>query len=298
MPSWILPGRENDPVMRYKTILETSFAYSRTFNPRNIEYYWYSLWAQTLSDLVADMSNLIVVPQFPVWFVPEDDDHEDEEDGDDPEEIVRKDPDSKEMEASPRQADGDDEEEGGGGAGNVSVAFTIPEKDAEGVIVDFAIVHLKAVAQPQPKYRIRYGGWRITEANIGLLVEVKRFVSRSLTGQELHDRIHVRVAEATIDLVEQAAHLFIQDENMNSVLALAAAGPYWCSVKIYRNNVKKAMHLIRAKDPSYRPKEHPSDPKLNWNVILRVDLARSRDRLHTIYNALKEMSVLEIPAGV
>ncbi|OAX31899.1 hypothetical protein K503DRAFT_870435, partial [Rhizopogon vinicolor AM-OR11-026] len=85
MPSWTLPGRKDAPNMRYKAILETSFAFSYTFNPRNLEYHWYPLWNQTLSDMVSDVPNVIVAPQYPIWFVPQDDEvgNEDERDKDD-----------------------------------------------------------------------------------------------------------------------------------------------------------------------------------------------------------------------
>lgn len=288
MPPRILPGpRNNDAVMEYKAILETSLAFSRTFNSRNIEFFWYPLWNQTLSDLVADVPNLIVAPQFPVWFVPMIDDNEDENDGDDPEEIVQ----------PPEGPDQDEDDEAVGvGAGNISFASTIPEKKAEQVVVDFVILNLMAVAQPQPELKTRYGGWRITAASVGLLVEVKRFVSRSLTGQNQTAEILLRILEACSDLIEQAAHVFIQDPTANSVLAIAAAGPYWRSAVIRRTNVYRTMHRLSAKDPNYQApgEQRPADPQPKWNNILRVDLPRSRDRLQTIYRSLKKMGVLDV----
>ncbi|KAG2142980.1 hypothetical protein DEU56DRAFT_754573 [Suillus clintonianus] len=146
MPSWILPGREYDHQRTSESLIWQTWLLSEDV-------------AQTLSDLVADIPNLIVAPQFPVWFVPEHDEHEDEDDGDDPEMIV-------ELKVEKSQ------EEGGVGVGNTSMASTVPERDAKSVIVDFVILHLKAVAQPQSDPE-----WRITTANIGLLVEVKRFAS-------------------------------------------------------------------------------------------------------------------------
>jgi hypothetical protein len=222
MPPWILPGRRNNTVMRYKATLETSLAFSRTHNPRNIEYFWYPLWDQTLSDLVADVPNLIVASQFPLWFVPANDDHEDENDGDDPEEIVIP---VEEQEAQRSRTIKDEDDEDGDleiGVGDISFASTVPEKDARGVLVDFAILNLNAVAQPMQ--RGRYGGWRITAASVGLLVEVKRFPSRSLTGREQESQIRGPLTEAKDDLIEQAGHLFLQDTNLNSVLVIAATG--------------------------------------------------------------------------
>jgi hypothetical protein len=222
--------------MEQKAILETSLAFSRTFNSRNIEFHWYALWAQTLSDLVADVPNLIVAPQFPVWFVPTHDVHENEEDGDDPEEMIGGLP--EEQDDPVNEAD---DEEVGYGAGDVSFASTVPEKDANQVVVDFAILHLMAVAQPQRM--VRYGGWRITGANIGLLVEVKRFASRSLKGEELEADISAQISEACGDLIRQAAHVFIQDSNKEYVFAIAASGncPYHLAA-VYVMTVMLQVH--------------------------------------------------------
>ncbi|KAG1872405.1 hypothetical protein DFJ58DRAFT_910696 [Suillus subalutaceus] len=273
--SWILPGR-------------TSLAFSRTLNPRNVEFLWYPLWDQTLSDLVADVSNLIVAPQFPVWFVPVDD-PEGENDGDDPEEILvqpfEKEDSDSESAASENQ---DDHEQFGIGAGRH--LFHI-DRPGEGCC------QRHSVAQPQPVLKARYGGWRITAASVGLLVEVKRFCSRSLAGDELEAEILSRVVEASADLVNQAAHVFLQDPNRNSMLALAAAGPYWRSAKIHRTEVYGTMHNLATKDPNYQaPGEHRPDREPKWNSIIRVDLARSRDRLRTIHNNLVNMGVLGIPS--
>jgi hypothetical protein len=160
IPPWILPGRENDPVSRYKATLQKSFAFSRTFNPRNIEFYWYPVWDQILTNLVSDVANLIVAPQFPAWFVPEDDQEDvdgkdGDGDGDDPEEVEKHDMNAENRDtiaiardsALPRDDDAGEFE-----AGNISFASTIPQNDAKSVIVDFTIVHV--TGQRQPKLKI------------------------------------------------------------------------------------------------------------------------------------------------
>ena len=228
MPSWILPGRSNARITRYKAILEKSFAFSQTCNPRNLEYHWYPTWNQVLSDLVIDVPNLIVAPQYPIWFVPQNDEEngdasdpeetEDDEDISDPEQI-QDDGDNGGADDPEEMVVSDDEDHV---MADVSFASTLPEKGAKSAIVDFAIIHLTAV--PQPKHTTRYNGWRITQANVGLLVEVKKFASRSLTGAELEHAVQGRIAGARDDLINQAAHLFVQDECKDSVMAIAAAG--------------------------------------------------------------------------
>lgn len=244
MASWNLPGRNNDPVMRYKAILDTYFAFSRTLNPRNIECPWYPLWTQTLSDLVAGIPNVIVAPQYAIWFMPVDVDPEDENDGDDPEEIQ-----------SPPQDEGrgvsevpSEDDDQGNGASDISFASTIAEKHPEGVIVDFAILKLTAVTQPQPESKSRYGGWRITATSVGLLVEVEWFASRSRTGQTLKAAILEKIMEARAEL------------NKHSVLGIAAAGPCWYSAMIRRANVKeKIIRTLSTVDPSYQPPSQQPD---------------------------------------
>ncbi|OAX34399.1 hypothetical protein K503DRAFT_774595 [Rhizopogon vinicolor AM-OR11-026] len=303
MHSWILPGRRDAPKMRYKAILERSLAFSRTCNPRNLEYQWYPLWDQTLDDLVTDVSNLIVAPQYPVWFVPQDDEEveeeeegegEDEDDGrgGDPEEII-----TSIGESNPEESTALEDDDAGEEVADVSFASTMQEKSTKSVLVDFVIINVNGV--PRRQKNSRYGGWRITRANVGLLVEVKRFVSRSLTGVELEKALEARVSEAHEDLITQAAHLFLQEEDKDSVLAIAAAGPWWCSAKINRDDVKMVMHRLASKDPTYQA--HTSGAaalQLNWSSLLRLDVARSNDRSRIIYNSLKGIGVLETPVNV
>ncbi|OAX32971.1 hypothetical protein K503DRAFT_776109, partial [Rhizopogon vinicolor AM-OR11-026] len=224
MPSWTLPGCKNAPNMRYKAILETSFAFSYTFNPRNLEYHWYPLWNQTLSDIVSNVPNVIIAPQYPIWFVPQDDEvgNEDERDKDDDKEY-EDDGSGGDPEEVPIMSGGEslpgesiaviEDDNDGEDMAEVSFALTVPEKDARGVIVDFAVINLGGM---------RYGGWRITAANIGLLVEVKSFVSRRLASAELEKEIGAQIPVACHDIIRQAPYPFLQDPNKESVLAIAA----------------------------------------------------------------------------
>lgn len=258
------PRTDPEPSLPHKARLETSYAFSRTFNPRNLEFLWYPLWCQTLFDLAASVPNLIVAPQFPVWIIRHhDNEHEDANEGDDPEEIEEIQ--GEEQHNEPEEGDYED------GAGDISFASTVPEKKAEGVLVDFAILSLRAV--PQPKEKLCYGGWRITGASVCLLVELKRFVSRSL--------------------VKQAGYLFIKDKAKDSVMAIAAAGPFWSGATIHRDDIKLTMHILSANDPSYQPPgEKFVDWVPKWNKIIRLDgassAAASEAHLRTVCKKMRE----------
>ncbi|KAG2123920.1 hypothetical protein BD769DRAFT_1776654 [Suillus cothurnatus] len=305
--------------------LETSYAFSRTFNSRNLEFYWCPLWCHTLFVLVENVPNLIVASQFPLWFVKQNDQLEGADDGDDPEEVDERAVQGEEDVAAGIQVTGADdgdgpeeveertvqgEEDAAAGiqvlsnneeegdhepdlleVGDISFASTVPEKNAESVLVDFTIVRLTAVPQPE---KSRYGGWRITARSPCLLVEVKRFVSRSLKGDELDAEIRSHINEARGDLVVQAGHFFIQDKSEDSIMAIAAAGPYWSGTTIHRGDVGHIMDLISSSDPTYRPPgERLTKRKAKWNKILRLDGASSsvasEARLRTILKKMKEM---------
>jgi len=253
--------------------------------------------------------------QFPLWFVKQNDQLEGADDGDGPEEVEERAVQGEEDAAAGIQVLSNNEEEGDHEpdlleVGDISFASTVPEKNAESVLVDFTIVRLTAV--PQPEEKSRYGGWRITAASPCLLVEVKRFVSRSLKGDELDAEIRSHINEARGDLVVQAGHFFIQDKSKDSIMAIAAAGklfvphicityhdrhiagPYWSGTTIHRGDVGHIMDLISSSDPTYRPPgEQSTKRKAKWNKILRLDGASSsvasEARLRTILKKMKEM---------
>ncbi|RDB21432.1 hypothetical protein Hypma_011876 [Hypsizygus marmoreus] len=64
----ILPGRT--AITRARALFARCLAYSRTFNPRNIEFYWYPSWNHQLFEIVAPFPNLFVAPQYPLSVDP------------------------------------------------------------------------------------------------------------------------------------------------------------------------------------------------------------------------------------
>ncbi|KAG2063484.1 hypothetical protein BDR04DRAFT_1163644 [Suillus decipiens] len=274
------PAEKNNIVAPYSAILRTSLAYSYTFNPRNLEHYWYPLWDHTLSHLVANKPNLIVFPQYPRWFIPADDDSEVEEaeDDDDLKKIDVVEPRKTPAAMSPAD-DNDFIDEG------VSFASTRAEPKAKGVLVDLAIISVKAEKESQKKER--YGGWRITGVDVGLLVEIKRSVSRGLNGEAFERALGERLGEAIHDLFDQAGCLFLEDQTKHSVMAMAVAGPYWCSAIITRAAAKTNMERRSTKDPSYSEKTDGSS--LTWSTAVRLYTEESDKRLHAIYQDLGNM---------
>ncbi|KIJ67408.1 hypothetical protein HYDPIDRAFT_108162 [Hydnomerulius pinastri MD-312] len=314
---WNLPGRSglgSPGTNTFKSTLARSLGFSRTFNDRNLEYLWYPLWCSTLVDLVADSPNLIVAPQHPVYFSIHDlevwevdQGLEEEPEGDTPEEV--------EIPGSGGQAN----DSTGGEPAAMDIAPANPDNvldvlrahgdsafgeddtfDAENEIsfstvagfgvsevhVDYAVLHVKAI--PSNEVPDRYYGWRITELSVPVIVEEKRFPSRSLTGERQRRLIYNKIFEAAHQLYEQASHLFFRHPEMQAVTAIAASGPYWSDLLIHRNDVSHFMPAVANNVPRRRlPFSKEQD--LLWSVPLCLDVPQSTARLRTIYERLRQL---------
>ena len=63
-----LPGHTLHPLAERKCSLSLLAAYSKQWNPRNLEHPWYEPWGQILAALVAEHSAFSVAPQPYLWY--------------------------------------------------------------------------------------------------------------------------------------------------------------------------------------------------------------------------------------
>ena len=152
--SWTLPGRLADGTQfsKIKAMLASAFSYSRKYNSRNLESYWYGVYAETLTALVADVDSLVVMPQPAIWYWP----NQDTSKGSD---VVE----------SP-----------------VSDTSTTPENAVKESIPDFSIYFIKAIwrkSAPDRRFRHHFKHLRVIHAGIPVIVEVKRGAKRAPTVQ-------------------------------------------------------------------------------------------------------------------
>ncbi|GLB34711.1 hypothetical protein LshimejAT787_0202760 [Lyophyllum shimeji] len=296
------PGTNRVTTLR--GILTRSLAYSRTYNTRNLEHYWYPCWNHTLVDLTADNSRLLVAPQFPLYISPHadiDDQQETNQDGD------------EEVDDSPRgEGEGGDEGpwiEGAASLGTTpqvgaqpqadseelmadlsfSTAATTPDAKAVARVTDFAILHIspqQSTALPR-----RYEGYRVDRLTVPLILEEKRFPSRSLAGDAFTDKLKTRVREAQEAAVFQVALLFRKFPAMQSVMVIAAAGPYWTNTTFRRSptgrlSAEEFQKAMRIDDFAeiYRTVDHR-----RWSKALRLNTSESTHRFRAIYNNLAKL---------
>ena len=191
-----LPGRDGTrrtvTTARRKWEHSVSAAYSMRWNPRNLEAPWYEVWAQILSDLVADMRQLAVAPQYRLWY----------------------------------RDDGDKNFDDGGDT-TFSSIFTTSGETAS-CIPDFVITRKDRIQReilnpekwPGTRRRVLYFG-------IPLLCECKPSAPR--TDSRVHGMLNTYhlMLEAQDDVKNQGRYLFKKYPRQKSVILLAVSGFWW-----------------------------------------------------------------------
>ena len=194
---FILPGRDETlgaaTIARRKWEHSLSAAYSTQWNPRNLEAPWYEVWAQILSDLVADIRQLAVAPQYRLWF--------------------RDDVDNSPVDM--------------GDTTFSSIDTTCGETAS--CIPDFVITRKDRIQREIPS-RAKWPGTcqrRVIYVGIPLLCECKPSASR--TDSRVHGLLgtYFKMSEAQEDVKNQGRYLFKKYPKQESVILLAVSGFWW-----------------------------------------------------------------------
>lgn len=290
-----------------KRKLARSYALSRFFNPRNIEHEWYPLWAHLLFDMVANEPNLIVCPQFPVWISPEEEEADptrslmgDEGIEDPPtpklpprvvkvkaqiaikQQLALLDSESSlgtgSHDSSSVASDRSTQSHHSSSASqltqgtNVSGATTALKQGLTSRIPDYAIIKLIQKDPPRSNLNRRYNGIEIEKAEVKLLVELKRFASRSLpfddpNDNRLLDAIHRILHIAHNNILQQAALVFLKFPDLHQVKAIVACGDYWRIATIARENISSdVFEALGIGNYSGRREENA-----NWSDLMTME---------------------------
>ncbi|KAJ7673125.1 hypothetical protein DFH06DRAFT_1174542 [Mycena polygramma] len=252
-----------------------TLAFSRTFNTRNLEAYWYIVWNHTLIALVDGLPNHLVAPQYHIWCV-EAEHPTDEEPGNDAEEDQVEDMANDESEDVEREdaplparartsielADIAEYDEA---ADRSSDSLgTIAQGKATTQITDFAIVEVitplgtdtslrstlgqvftalvqgQGLGLPTPMKNFlatRRVRMALAMQSPRVLVEIKRSTHRNAVGEAFAKGLNVLLSEAQIQLLEQAAVLFCMEEaTAEVVILIAAAGPWYTTAHVRRGS--------------------------------------------------------------
>jgi hypothetical protein len=257
--------------LSFKGRLMKSACSSFRYNPRNMENPWYGLWTLELLKLTQSFNNIVLIPQYALWYtlpelesdvesieeIDEDDISEDgeqdegsdennaESDSSDDEINLFKDPDESGEAIRVEDSEVPDIERDP----DTSLAeslLTIPDGSAPHVIPDFVALHIRAEKLNFPskaRHKRRYeqrAGYRIIHECCPLVVEIKAFPTRRLTPGNFRRTLSSRLANAIQDLGTQCYHLFKMYEHALRTIVIAASGDYWTHRIVTRSDVPRA----------------------------------------------------------
>jgi hypothetical protein len=229
---------------------------------------------------------MIVVPQFPLWFIPQDDDSDEEEgDENDPDGIDELDVigqrDGDEQDSEQGEVEGEDE------VGNITTdsVGTIVGSDTAELLPDFVILHFLAKHLPvnHPRFS-QLGGMAITHQCCPVIVENKKAPSRRLVGILLTRAVDALLGEAQEQLGTQCYHLFARYPHALKTVAVAAAGDYWTFRTVYRHEIPRAVGDTIST---------VTWDQLQWLPYAKLSSPTSDARLHQIYDMLKKKPALD-----
>ena len=228
---------------------------------------WYGLWTIELLKLTESLNNVIIVPQYALWYtveeesdtesieevdedaVSEDEEPKKEEPNEDDDELdLFRDPDESSVSITheePEISNPQDIKQ------DPDISFaeslcTIPDRSAPQIIPDFVALHILAKklefsSEPYRKRRYeRRAGYRIIHECCPLVVEVKSFPKRSLSPAKFESKLDIRLFSALQDLGFQCYHLFKMYKHALHTVAIAASGDYWTYRIVTRADVPRA----------------------------------------------------------
>ncbi|GJJ06138.1 hypothetical protein Clacol_000327 [Clathrus columnatus] len=152
------------------------------------------------------------------------------------------------------------------GSSSSGSAVTEHVVDAHTCIPDFAVLHtdtiLDEVNIPSKRFRVRM-------LRILMIVEIKLYIGRDLTGQKKTLKIQSAIHTATTQVLEQAGALFLNYPDANLVIGIAVCGPYWSYANIRPNDMPSYVwkRLNASSDYPYIPSTDstPSSGLLDLN---------------------------------
>jgi hypothetical protein len=240
-----------------------------------MENHWYGLWALELQRITEPFNNIIVVPQYALWFAMPEEEPEFEEVEEIDEDAISEVSDDDGMggdEVNPEPDDSEDEldcfrdkdestepikDNNLDTLGrrleqdpDTSIAeslFTIPDGSAPQLTPDFVALHILAKELNMPTTALlvrryeRRAGYRITHECCPLVMEIKSFPKRGLKPARLSREVFARLADARQDLGFQCYHLFKKYEHTHRTLVVAASGDYWTHRIVDRTEVPRGV---------------------------------------------------------
>lgn len=209
-----LPGFDLHPLAERKCHLSLLAAYSRQWNPRNLEFPWYEPWAQIMAALVAEHPSLSVAPQSYLWYDSS--------------------PHAQNSTSVPRHLMSTEDEELDeivDSIGNMTLdsirSISIPSYRNRARIPDLAITRKVSFPRPDNTSCLSQLSRKVTYVGYPLLVELKPSGARSDDIRKSLHGAHIPIFHARNQLRNQASHLFRMYPHQQYVILIAVSGFWW-----------------------------------------------------------------------
>jgi hypothetical protein len=261
------------------------FALSIEHNPRNTEREWYPFWNHVLAEWLPSSPEFVVSPQYAVWLprlaVAEHDGNYSEEassssvGGSIPFTAPIRIPRPRAAKSKSRSTmrylnpfeESDVDEESEENPANVSFSSikTQAEPNVSQQYVDFAIL----------KYTHK--------VNVVLLAEIKRGPRR--TDPIDFTSLESRMVQAKNQVAYQAALMFLKNPEQECVRAIAAAGAYWSTATLFRENIE--LNIWKTLEV-YHEFQMPQlkHVNANWSNYIKVDETDSQGNIQRVKEEL------------
>ena len=215
-----LPGHDLHPLAERKCLLSLLAAYSRQWNPRNLEYPWYEPWGHILAALVAEHPSFSVAPQPYLWY---DTSH------------------ASQPYTSPgpdylMSTEGEELDDTMFEVGNITLdsirSISVPSHRDRARIPDFAITRKVSFPRPDNTSHFSHLSRRVTYVGFPLLVELKASGPRSDDIRTSLSNARQPMLLARNQVHKQALHLFNMYPHQRTVILIAVTGIWW-SYSVY-----------------------------------------------------------------
>ena len=259
-----LPGHDINPLAERKCLLSLLAAYSRQWNPRNLEAPWYDPWQQIFADLVAGHASLSVAPQTYLWYDLAVQAHQAHTMPGPPHLLSTGDERLNEVQ------DLDD-------VGNTTLdsvrSVSIPSHRNRCRIPDITITRKVSFLRPQNATHLLHLARRVTYVGLPLLAELKTCGARCNDVRTSLANAAIPMSLARDQVVKQALHLFQMYPHQESVILVAITG-FWWSYLVFSRAQTTGMVVVDEDDPDEHDPEEAPDPMLLDQNGVHIDLAQ------------------------
>ena len=159
------------------------------------------------------------------------------------------------------------------------------------LLADFGVICVSA----RRRNNLRTFNLEITRALCPIIIEIKKFPHRHLSGKVLQSAILKLLQQAKQQAMEQAVHLFLnsQFEHQTEVEAVATTGPFWNSTTVTREVLMTTREWTVISNPgsaSPPPLERGvkfAREQFKWSTAVRLGCKESNDRMKALRERLK-----------